>query len=151
MACHATAVTEFLYRRNVVLEALRAGRREIHKLTVAHDADPNSIAPVIAAAESRGVPVEHAFKKDLNLRLKGARHQGVLLEVGPYTYIELQDILERAVAQNEPPFLLLLDLVHSPNNVGRLLRSAEPLVASILCRHRLAGRRISPNVIVAAA
>ncbi len=140
-------MTELLYRRNVVLEALRAGRRDIHKLTVAHDADPNSIAPVIAAAESRGVPIEHAFKKDLNLRLKGARHQGALLEVGPYTYFELQDILERAVTQNEPPLLLLLDLVHSPSNVGRLLRSAEATgIHGVIMQDRRAGE-ITPAVV----
>lgn len=140
-------MSELFYRRNVVLEALRAGRRSLHRLTVAHDADPHTIAQVIAAAEARDIPIEHAYKNDLSQRLHGARHQGVILEAGPYPYVELDDVLARAATSGEPPFLLLLDLVHSPSNVGRLLRSAEATgVHGVVIQNRRAGD-VTPAVV----
>ncbi len=118
-------VSEFLYRRNVVLETLRAGRREVRRLLLAENADLKAVKEVLAEAQQRQVKIEQRPLKELNLISQGDNHQGVVLEVGPYPYANFAEPLERARAAGEPPLLLLLDQVQDPANVGRLLRTAE--------------------------
>jgi 23S rRNA (guanosine2251-2'-O)-methyltransferase len=118
-------MSEFLYRRNVVLETLRAGRREVRRLLLADDADQQALAEALAEAKRRNLKIERRPRKDLNLISHGDNHQGLAVEVGPYPYADFDAALERANAQGEPPLLLLLDQVQDPANVGRLLRTAE--------------------------
>src|SRR6185295_9643909 len=116
---------ELLFRRNAVRECLRAGRRKLHRLVIAEDGDLAALNDILAEARRRKLPLERTAKKELNLATHGEPHQNVLLEVGPYPYVDLSEILDRAVEQSEPPFILLLDLVQDPRNVGALLRTAE--------------------------
>ncbi len=118
-------MSEFLYRRNVVLETLRAGRRELRRLWISDDADQNSLKDVLAEARRRHVKTDIHPRKELNVISHGDNHQGLALEVGEYPYAEFDEALSRARSANEPPLLLLLDQVQDPANVGRLLRTAE--------------------------
>ena len=118
---------EILFRRNAIRECLRAGRRKIHRLLAAEDADLAEAQDILAEAQRRGVPIETTARKAINLATHGDRHQNLILEVGPYTYADFEDLLARAEARGEPPFLLLLDLVQDPRNVGAILRTAEAL------------------------
>jgi 23S rRNA (guanosine2251-2'-O)-methyltransferase len=118
-------MAEFLFRRNTVLEALRGSRRQLHRLWTQASLDRKQVAPILAAARSRHVPVQQASKQRLSQMAGDASHQGVLLEVGPYPYSNVDDILALAAARGERPFLLLLDLLHGPQNIGALLRTAE--------------------------
>lgn len=118
-------MSEFLYRRNVVLETLRAGRRELQRLLLAEDADQDSLREVLAEARGRNLKIDRRPRKDLNVISHGDNHQGVAVEVGPYPYAEFDAALDRANSLGEPPLLLLLDQVQDPANVGRLLRTAE--------------------------
>ncbi len=118
-------MSEILVRRNTVLEALRGSRREIFRLWVQKGLDRKLTASILAAAKERGVPVETAVKQKLSNLAQDGRHQGVVLEVGPYPYSDVDDMLALAAERNEPPFLLLLDLLHGPQNIGSLLRTAE--------------------------
>lgn len=118
-------MSEILVRRNTVLEALRGSRREILRLWVQKGLDRKLTASILAAAKERGVPVETAVKQKLSNLAQDGRHQGVVLEVGPYPYSDVDDMLALAAERNEPPFLLLLDLLHGPQNIGSLLRTAE--------------------------
>jgi 23S rRNA (guanosine2251-2'-O)-methyltransferase len=125
--------TEALVRRHPVLETLRGGRRAIHRLHVARDragrAEDHELRPILAAAEAAGVPVSPLDKSALDrlAQRHGAdpKHQGVLLEVGPYPYAELDEMLGLAERRGERPLVLLLDLLHGPQNIGALLRTAE--------------------------
>jgi 23S rRNA (guanosine2251-2'-O)-methyltransferase len=75
------------------------------------------------------------------------KHQGVLLEVGPYAYSEPEDMLELAAARGEKPLLLLLDLLHGPQNIGTLLRTAEACgVHGVILQDRRAPE-ITPAVV----
>lgn len=140
---------EFLYRRNVVLETLRAGRRELRRLLVASDADQAPLNEVLAEARRRRIPITPALRKELSALTRGEKHQGVLLEVGEYRYAPLDEVMARAAAANEPPFLLLLDLVQDPANVGRLLRTAEASgVHGVIMPERHSGD-ITPAVVTA--
>lgn len=118
-------MTEILVRRNTVLETLRGSRREIYRLWVQKGLDRKLTAPILAAAKERGVPINTADKQKLGHLAQDGRHQGVVLEVGPYPYSDVDDMLALAQERGEPPFLLLLDLLHGPQNIGSLLRTAE--------------------------
>lgn len=119
-------MTVYLYGRNAVREALLAGRRSIQRLTVAaHSRKSRTLTDIISVAETRGVPIEYVDRQVLDKQLRNANHQGVSLYVGDYPYAAFEDCLTTSEARQELPFLLLLDHVQDPQNVGTLLRTAE--------------------------
>jgi 23S rRNA (guanosine2251-2'-O)-methyltransferase len=118
-------VRETLYGRNAVYESLRAGRRTFHRLVIAETVrDTEVIDDILTLAESADVTVEWVPRRSLDW-LGDASHQGVALEVSDYPYVELDHILGVAHQRGEPSFLLLLDLLKDPQNLGSLLRTAE--------------------------
>ena len=117
-------MSERLYGRQAVREALRAGRREPIRLLVAQGVrETEHIAEIVSLAAAVGCPVLRVERRDLN-RL-GAKHQGVALEASPYPNSDLATILALAERRAEPPLLVLLDHLEDPRNVGALLRTAE--------------------------
>jgi 23S rRNA (guanosine2251-2'-O)-methyltransferase len=116
---------EYLIRRNTVWEALHGSRRALHCLWWQHGLEEKVIRPYQTAAQTRHIPIRPADKNQLTKLAGDSSHQGVVLEVGPYPYSHLDDILALAAHRNEKPFLLLLDLLHGPQNIGQLLRTAE--------------------------
>jgi len=118
-------MSEILIRRNTVLEALRGSRREISRLWIQQDLDKKIIGPILSAASERQVPVKRTDKQKIGNMAMDSRHQGVLLETGPYVYSDVDDMLALADTLSEEPLLLLLDLLHGPQNIGSLLRTAE--------------------------
>lgn len=118
-------MSEILIRRNTVLEAVRGSRRRLHRLWLQRGLDRKFTAPIVSEAKSRNIPLQIADKQQLSRMAQDSRHQGVLLEVGAYMYSDLEEILALAVKRGEKPFLLLLDLLHGPQNIGSLLRTAE--------------------------
>jgi 23S rRNA (guanosine2251-2'-O)-methyltransferase len=140
---------EYLYRRNTVLEALRDSRREIHKLWLQRDG--RDFKSFLKAARQRHVPVEESHKNRLSQLAGDSSHQGVVLEVGPYPYSDIEQILSLAERRGERPFLLLLDLLHGPQNIGALLRTAEACgVHGVVLQDRRAPD-ITPNVVIYSA
>ncbi len=142
-------MAEFLYRRNVVLEALRAGRRDFKRLIIASDADRDSLRDVLAEVQRRKIKIDQRLTKELNTISHGENHQGVVLEVGPYLYAEFDEPLARAYSAGEPPLLLLLDQVQDPANVGRLLRTAEACGAHGVYMPEKGSGEITPAVVTA--
>jgi 23S rRNA (guanosine2251-2'-O)-methyltransferase len=117
-------VTEIIFGRNAVYETLRAGRREIFALQILDTVKPAPrIERIIRLAESQSVPVRRVHR--LKLDDRRVNHQGVILEVGPYPYVDLADILDSAQQSSESPFILILDSLQDPQNFGALLRTAE--------------------------
>jgi len=144
---------EILFRRNAVRECLRAGRRKFYRLVIAADATLRAaeLQDILAEARRRKIPVETADKKDINVAVHGERHQNLLLEVGPYPYAALEDIAARTAETGEPAFLLLLDLVQDPRNVGALLRTAEAMGTHGVVIQERRGCEITPTVVVTSA
>jgi 23S rRNA (guanosine2251-2'-O)-methyltransferase len=142
-------LAEFLYRRNVVLEALRAGRRDFKRLIIASDANRDSLRDVLAEAQRRKIKIDQRLTKELNTISHGENNQGVVLEVGPYLYAEFDEPLARAYSAGEPPLLLLLDQVQDPANVGRLLRTAEACGAHGVYMPEKGSGEITPAVVTA--
>lgn len=116
---------EKIYRRNAVREALRGTRRTLHKLWVQDGLPRKEIAPFLQMAQARQLTVEATSKHQLATLAREKGHQGVVLESAPYPYATLDELLQRSEERNERPFILLLDLVQGPHNMGMLLRSAE--------------------------
>lgn len=142
-------MAEVLYRRNTVLEALKAGRRRFLRLWL--QAGAAEVDEVARAAARQGVPTQTADKGRLTHLAGDSSHQGVALEASPYPYSSVEAILARAGQQGEAPFILLLDLVHGPQNVGLLLRTAEACgVHGVIVQARRAPD-ISPQVVVFSA
>lgn len=110
--------------RNAVSEALRS-QRSINKILLQEGAHGGSLGEIIALAKQKGVPVETVKAEKLDKLAKGLRHQGVAALAAPIAFRTLDDVFARAAEKNEEPFILLLDELQDPQNVGALIRSAD--------------------------
>jgi 23S rRNA (guanosine2251-2'-O)-methyltransferase len=115
---------DVLIGRNAVTEALRAGRG-INKILLADGDREGQVSEITALAKERGIILQFVERSKIESIAGGLRHQGVLAYVAPVAYAELEDILAKAEAAGEPPFLLLLDELEDPHNLGALLRTAD--------------------------
>ena len=115
---------EWIAGKHPVLEALRSGR-EINKLLIAESAQKNLIQPIIAEAKKHGVIIQQVDKRKLDQLVPGVQHQGVVAQAAAYRYAEIEEMLEKAQSKGEDPFLLLLDEIEDPHNLGSILRTAE--------------------------
>ncbi len=144
-------MTEFLYRRNAVREALRGERRKLHKLYVQKGLPKKEAAPFLHLARQKKLTIEEVSKQRLGNLVQDGSHQGVVLESADYPYANLEDILNLAKKRNEPPFILILDLVQGPQNIGMLVRTAEACgVHGIIMQERRAPD-ITPAMVAASA
>lgn len=142
---------EFIFRRNAVLEVLRGGRRHVHKLWVQADLPRGEVAPFLQLAKERKLPVEPVTKERLGNLVQDGGHQGVVVESAEYPYAEVDEMLALAEKRGEPLFLLVLDLVQGPQNVGMLVRSAEACgVHGVIMQDRRAPD-ITPAMVIASA
>lgn len=110
--------------RNAVSEALRS-QRSINKILLQEGAHGGSLGEIIALAKQKGVSVETVKAEKLDKLAKGLRHQGVAALAAPIAFRTLDDVFARAAEKNEEPFILLLDELQDPQNVGALIRSAD--------------------------
>jgi 23S rRNA (guanosine2251-2'-O)-methyltransferase len=140
-------VTETLYGRNAVYEALSAGRRAFHKLTLAEGIrETDVVDQILDVAKRAGVPIEHVDRDTLE-RFGNFSHQGVVLEASEYPYSSLAGLFDIAASDDQPPLFLLLDLLKDPHNVGSLLRTAEAVgVHGVVIQQRRAVD-ITPTVV----
>ena len=137
---------DVLVGRNAVTEALKSGRG-INKLWIASGDREGSVAEIAALAKERGIVVQYVERAKIESLAGGHRHQGVLAYVAPVPYAELDDILKEAGEKGEAPFLVLLDELEDPHNLGALLRTADATgVHGILIPKR---RSVSLNATVA--
>ena len=117
-------MSEFLYGRNAARECLRARRRHIHKVMLADTVEPATILEEITGlAKNFNISVQRVPRHQMDKIAKN--HQGVVLQVGNYPIINVEDILAQAAKLNEAPFLMILDHIEDPHNFGAMLRTAE--------------------------
>lgn len=141
---------EWITGRNPVMEVLAARRREVFRLLIATGVEEKGrIAELMRAAASRKLPIERVSRE--RLERMGENPQGVALEVSAYPYIELADIIDRAASAGEDLFVLVLDLIQNPQNLGTLLRTAEAagVHGVVVPQHRAAA--VTPAVVTASA
>ena len=117
---------EFLYGHWAVIEAMRSGRRKLESLMIHQRSEGRGpIGEVITMAEELNLPIQRVQRRILDDLANGGNHQGLVLRVGPYPDCDLEGILGLAAQRGEKPFILLLDLLKDPQNVGSLIRVSD--------------------------
>ncbi|HYH01870.1 MAG TPA: 23S rRNA (guanosine(2251)-2'-O)-methyltransferase RlmB [Bacillota bacterium] len=117
-------MNEQIEGRNPVLEALRAGH-EIIKISVLKGETSGSLKSIIDLAGRKNIPVNYVETLVLDKMATTRNHQGVIAHAASYKYATVEAILEQAARKGEPPFILLLDGVEDPQNLGSIIRTAE--------------------------
>ena len=110
--------------RNAVIELLETDR-DINKILVAKGERHGSIHKIIAMAKKRKIVISELEKNKLNQIAQTENHQGVIAIVPPYNYCEVEEIIEDAKKKQQMPFLLILDGIEDPHNLGSIIRTAE--------------------------
>jgi 23S rRNA (guanosine2251-2'-O)-methyltransferase len=113
-----------IWGRRPVLEALRGSLR-LQKILLIREARGQIVARILELARKRDIPVEMVEKKVLASIVPRENHQGVLAYLVPYEYFQVGEILQKAQHSNKLPFLLFLDHIQDPHNLGSLLRTAS--------------------------
>ncbi|MDD2501372.1 MAG: 23S rRNA (guanosine(2251)-2'-O)-methyltransferase RlmB [Geobacter sp.] len=114
---------DILYGINPVREALR-GNRKAFELFVQTGGTDQRIAKLAALAEEKGIAVRRRERADLERLAGNPHHQGVVLKVAPFVYADLEDVLSNHQTSQGDLFLLVLDGIQDPQNLGALIRSA---------------------------
>ncbi len=119
-------MSDLIIGRNAVLEALK-GDREIEKINIQKSDDYFSgpIRQIIAVAKDKKIPVYYSDKAFMDRMLTNSNHQGVIAVASDFRYCEIQDILALADKRNEKPFIVVLDGLEDPHNLGAIMRTAE--------------------------
>ena len=110
--------------RNAVLEAFRSGKT-IDKLFVLDGCQDGIVNTIKREARKQDTIINYVKKERLDQMSDTGKHQGVIASAAAYGYAEVEDILQKARQQNEPPFILLLDGVEDPHNLGAIIRTAN--------------------------
>ncbi len=114
--------SDLIIGRNCVSEALRSGR-PLDRIFVAKGA--SSLRPIIAKAKEAGVVIKEVDAKKLDSLCAGATHQGIVGFAAVKDYSSVEDILAVAEERGEPPFIIILDEIEDPHNLGAIIRTAE--------------------------
>ena len=126
--------------RNAILEALRNGR-DMEKLMVIKGSAEGTIKRIMAQAYKKGVVIQEVSRQKLDELSQTKNHQGVIAVVSAHNYATVEEILEYAQSKGEPPFIVILDGITDPHNLGAIIRSAECAGAHgvIIPKHRSVG------------
>jgi len=136
-----------LIGRNTVREAIRSGRG-IEAVFVAQEAPDGSLREILRLAKDRGIVVKKVARSKLDELARpfgyGGRpgnHQGIVAQVAAVKYAQMEDVFARARQKGQPPFIIALDGVTDPHNLGAVVRSAEVLGAHgvVIPKRRSAG------------
>lgn len=115
---------DLILGRNAVIEALKSDRT-IECLYVSKGDLEGSIKVALGLAKNKGVVVKEADRRKLDTMCEGLNHQGIVAKVTPFKYCEVNDILEAAEKKDEKPFIVILDEIEDPHNLGSIIRTAE--------------------------
>lgn len=110
--------------RNPVMEAIRSGR-SIESILVAKGERSGSVVAIIAKAKQKNIPVKDVDSKKLDFLAKGVNHQGIVAQCAVKEYSTLEEIFALAEERGESPFIIVLDKIEDPHNLGAIIRTAE--------------------------
>lgn len=126
--------------RNAVLEAFRSGKT-IDKLYILDGCQDGPVRTIAREAKKHDTIINYVKKERLDQLSETGKHQGVIAVAASYEYVEVEDILENARKKGEPPFIILLDNIEDPHNLGAIIRTANLAGAHgvIIPKRRAAG------------
>lgn len=126
--------------RNAVLEAFRSGKT-IDKLFVLDGCQDGPIRSIVREAKKGDTILNFVAKERLDQLSETGKHQGVIAMAAAYDYAEVDDMLKLAAERNEDPFIILLDGIEDPHNLGAIIRTANQAGAHgvIITKHRAVG------------
>ena len=126
--------------RNAVIEAYRAGKT-IDKLFVLEDCKEGSMNTVLREAKKHDTVIYYVKKERLDQMSETGKHQGVIGYLAAYEYATVDEILDKAREKGESPFVILLDDIEDPHNLGAIIRTANLAGAHgvIIPKHRASG------------
>lgn len=116
---------QVLIGRNPVFEAIQS-ERSINKLYLADGIQKNkSIQQLLALAKNHGVITQFVPRSKLDKLAETTNHQGIVAEIAAYSYYELEDLLKETKENSRVPFIILLDGIEDPHNLGSIIRTAD--------------------------
>ncbi len=126
--------------RNPVLEAFRAGKT-IDKLYILDGSQDGPVKSILREAKKTDTIIQFVPKERLDQLSESKKHQGVIALAAAYEYAQVDELLELAKKKGEPPFLILLDNIEDPHNLGAIIRTANVVGAHgiIIPKRRAAG------------
>ena len=136
--------------RNPVIEALKSGKN-IDKIYIQKGDTQGSIVKIKAIAKDKKIPVVEVERKKIEEMSETSSHQGVVALAPPIDYVNVDDIVAIAKQKNEPLFIMVLDEIEDPHNLGSILRTANAagVHGVIISKHRSA--HITPTVMKTSA
>lgn len=111
--------------RNAVIELLKSGRTTIEQIYIANTKMEGSITKIIALAREQKVIIKEVDRKKLDSMSETGSHQGVIAQITPFNYSQVEDILAYAEKKGQDPFIIILDELEDPHNLGSIVRTAE--------------------------
>ncbi len=117
-------MSEQIEGRNAVLEAFRSGK-SVDKLFVLDGCQDGPVRSITREARKKDTIINYVPKERLDQMSETGSHQGVIAQVAAYEYAEVSDILDRAKEKGEDPFIILLDGIEDPHNLGAIIRTAN--------------------------
>lgn len=116
--------TDLIIGRNAVKEALRA-KRAIDTIFIAKSIAHSAISEILKQAKEQDILLKEADGKKLDFMSGHAAHQGIVAVAAVKSYVTVDDIFERSEQRKEPPFIIILDELEDPHNLGAVIRTAE--------------------------
>ena len=115
---------DLIIGRNAVMEVVKSDRT-IEAIYISNTHVEGSIKAIINIARDKGLVLKEVDRKKLDLMSGSTNHQGVIAQVTPYKYCEIADILNLAKKRGQEPFVVILDEIEDPHNLGSIIRTAE--------------------------
>ena len=118
---------DLVYGRHSVLAVLESDR-QINRIWITRKLrHTNHFSPLLQAAKAGGTVIDEVEVKRLDLLTRGANHQGIVAQIAPYSYWELDELIERAKTQTQSPVIVIADGIEDPHNLGAIIRTAEAM------------------------
>lgn len=131
---------DFIIGRHPAVAALKS-QQTINKVFIQENLKSDAIHDIVKLAEKRKLIVSIVPKRELDHLADGENHQGVVLAIAAFEYATIDDVFQKAKDQDESPFILILDNIEDPHNLGSILRTADAagVHGVIIPKHRAVG------------